>query len=431
MDIVAATTDKSRPAAHPGLIAAALFYVLLTAALIGRLAAPVPSAGLWLMVAVLFSWRIATAFLPDRLQRPPLLCKRWDDAPAWIAFAILLLVKISGIGAGGLSPEPVVPDVLKLGARFYTVHTRFSVLLWIFPALLTLGGLGASQIPPPGASSRFRPVSKKALTAFFAFAWLTLFLIYPDILSLAARAGVAFSSAWILPAFFVPGLFVIYLITVYSVAGLTLWRGRLALGLRWLLFAALCAALAEPHHRDTRNELNVVYLLDVSRSIPADVQTRALTFINDTSLRRAPDDAAALVLFGGQAQTEQPLDAGFVQGARLATDIARCAPQETRIDLALDAARVLFPEGGRKRMVLLTDGNSTSGDDPVERVSRLARSGIAVDIVPLEAAIAREVIVDKMTLSADVLHAGEVFDIDVFIERFSACVVDVNLFCIG
>ena len=34
----------------------------------------------------------------------------------------------------------------------------------------------------------------------------------------------------------------------------------------------------------------------------------------------------------------------------------------------------------------------------------------------------------RSVLSADVLHAGEAFDVDVLVESYSACVVDVNLF---
>ncbi|MFH1378214.1 MAG: glutamine amidotransferase [Planctomycetota bacterium] len=416
------------PPAHPGLFAAGLFYALLIAALIGRLAVPLPSIGLWAVAGLLSVWRLACALAPDRYSRPPFFQTRWNDAPVWVIFAVLVIIKLIGETYYSSLLSPTAPDVLKAGVKIYTVHSRYSVLLWAFPALLAIGGLGASPKPKTGQTAQFRPASIKIIILFFSLAWLTLYLMFPDMTTLARSAGIYLSDAWLVPALFIPGLFLIYLIAVHSYAGLTLWRGRLALGLRWLLFAALCAAVAGPYHRDVKNETSVVYLLDVSRSIPADVQSRALAFIADTATCRAPEDAAALLVFGGDVQTEQSLDVGFVQGSRLMTDITRCAPQATRIDVALDAARALFPEGGRKRIVLLTDGNQTTGDDPVERASRLNAASIALDIVPLEASIVREVIVDKMVLSADVLHAGEAFDVDVLVESFSACVIDVNLF---
>ncbi|MFO0694505.1 MAG: VWA domain-containing protein [Polyangiales bacterium] len=155
------------------------------------------------------------------------------------------------------------------------------------------------------------------------------------------------------------------------VAGLLLATGLLAAA------AAAGIELGRPH--DARA---VVVVLDRSRSVDGAEPRSVETLLG--SLRRASrtmrrDDRLGLVVFGAEAATEllpsprPPIGDRRAAVARDGTDVAA----------ALRRALADLPEGYDARIVLVSDGNATSGD-ALGVAGAAAARGVPVDVVPID-----------------------------------------------
>ncbi len=190
-------------------------------------------------------------------------------------------------------------------------------------------------------------------------------------------------------------------------------RGRAwaALSLRCLIMLLTVLGLSGIQSVYGSDQLAVVFLVDVSDSVPEAEQQRALAFVAEALAALRPDDRAALVLFGADALVERPL-----MGAGALGEIAS-VPRTNQTDLeeAIRLGMALFPAGAACRIVVLSDGRPTLGE--AERAVRLARAqGIRVDVVPLLSPLAGEgrgeVEAWITDLSAPArLHQGEEFSL--------------------
>jgi len=79
-----------------------------------------------------------------------------------------------------------------------------------------------------------------------------------------------------------------------------------ALILRSILVTCLILGLAEFNLKIENDRLSVLYLLDVSDSIPKTQQRAALNLIQQSIKSKPPDDLAGLLVFGGNALVESP-----------------------------------------------------------------------------------------------------------------------------
>lgn len=143
-------------------------------------------------------------------------------------------------------------------------------------------------------------------------------------------------------------------------------RSRLIVALRALAVAALVLALAGTALGLPQRDLSVVFLVDASDSIGSGGRAEAAAWV-----RRAYDvagggDRAGLVLFGAEPLVEQDVQPAGALGPLLSRPDATA----TDIPAAIRLALALFPEGSQKRIVLLSDGNTTTGD--LEEAARLA-----------------------------------------------------------
>ncbi|HET91271.1 MAG TPA: VWA domain-containing protein, partial [Chloroflexi bacterium] len=164
-------------------------------------------------------------------------------------------------------------------------------------------------------------------------------------------------------------------------------RAWAALVLRGLIVALVVLSLAGTQSVRGGDELAVVFLVDVSDSVPPAEQERALAFVEQALAAMRPDgsDRAAVVLFGADALVERPMTGAASEGGAL-TEIASI-PRTYQTDLegAVRLGMALFPAGAARRMVILSDGRPTLGE--AEQAVRLAHSqaqSIQVDVLPLE-----------------------------------------------
>ncbi len=155
-------------------------------------------------------------------------------------------------------------------------------------------------------------------------------------------------------------------------------REIISLVLRLIIFASLVLSLAGLETVRAADNLAVVFLVDVSDSIPDAGKALAVQFVGQSLQAMKADDKAAVILFGGDALVEHPMSSA--QTIHEFTSI----PATTQTDLgeAIRLALALFPAQAAKRIVIISDGVATTGN--AEEAARLAAaSGVQIVAVPL------------------------------------------------
>jgi uncharacterized membrane protein len=169
-------------------------------------------------------------------------------------------------------------------------------------------------------------------------------------------------------------------------------RHRAALVVRTLLLTALVLALAGFRLVLPVDRLTTVFVVDLSDSVGNAGREDALAFLRETLAEREDDDLAGIVAFGKDALVER-LPSDLVDLDRLASTPVRSA---TDVGAALRLAVALFPDDSQKRIVLMTDGNDTTGGGQVEAALAAARD-VQIETRLIGQAASDEVIVERLT----------------------------------
>jgi Mg-chelatase subunit ChlD len=187
-------------------------------------------------------------------------------------------------------------------------------------------------------------------------------------------------------------------------------RERISLLLRLAIVLCLILSLAGLELRRGGNELAVVFLVDVSDSMPAEAVSAEMDYLRAALLAMGPDDQSAIVLFGADALVERAMLAGGELG------LVTSAPVTTGTDLA-EAIRLglaLFPSGAARRMVILSDGAQTSGD-ALKAAEFAKTTGTQLIVVPFISQPGPEALVTAVDAPTH-LRPGEKFDLNVSIQ---------------
>ncbi len=169
-------------------------------------------------------------------------------------------------------------------------------------------------------------------------------------------------------------------------------RRRAALLVRSLLLAALVLALAGFQLVLPVDRLATVFVVDLSDSVGNAGREDALAFLRETLKERPGDDVAGIVAFGKGALVER-LPAELTGIDRIASTPVRSA---TDIGGALRLATALFPDDAEKRIVLLSDGNDTTGDGQSEAALAAARS-VQIETRRIGLGDVDEVLIERLT----------------------------------
>jgi Mg-chelatase subunit ChlD len=154
--------------------------------------------------------------------------------------------------------------------------------------------------------------------------------------------------------------------------------------LRSLTVVLVAAALAGFSRQTIVSErkLALVAAIDVSDSISAEGRAWAQEYLAHLVRTLEPQDEFAALSFA--ADTHLLVPPGSPAGARLSSEMLKPATLEagagTNIAKALERALALYPEGAEKRLLLISDGNETTG--AARQHIALARQ-IGVKIFPL------------------------------------------------
>ena len=208
------------------------------------------------------------------------------------------------------------------------------------------------------------------------------------------------------------------------------WRKIGTLLLRLGAVLCLILALVGLQQKDQEDILSVVFLLDVSDSVPIIQQKTGIEQINTVLDALKPTDLFSVILFAGgaavrvpnQPKAEQPrLTEEILSGAeidRASTNLAGA------IQLGLN-----LPTGGqvgKKRLVLLSDGVQNVGE-VTDLLDLVRASEIEVFTLPLSSEREYEVWVRTLETPSQV-RAGETFPVRAVVETTTDTEVQVRLY---
>lgn len=201
-------------------------------------------------------------------------------------------------------------------------------------------------------------------------------------------------------------------------------RGRILAStvVRATILVLITFALAGTELMTSGGPLSVVFLVDRSSSVSQASRDAALQYVRKAIAAMKPNDRAGVVLFGENAVVDRALSADTEwtalgkQPASLATNIAE----------AIQVSTALMPEGGARRLVLLSDGIETSGRAR-NIVSGAGLAGIQLSAVPLGAQSKGEVAVDRVA-SPSKVPAGQQVPVRVLLRSTTDRAATLTLF---
>ncbi len=190
-------------------------------------------------------------------------------------------------------------------------------------------------------------------------------------------------------------------------ASRTLPRARriASLVIRAVLVTALVLALSGARLALPSDRLSVVFLLDGSASM-LDATREELVDWARASVREMPEeDSAGVVVFGANALVDR-LPSSLDQ---LADPASEPVVGATDVAAAVRLAAAILPSGFQQRLVLLSDGNDTSGQAD-DAIAAAAARGIRLDVVTPADESAAEVLVDGVDAPPGA-RVGETIDL--------------------
>ncbi len=202
-------------------------------------------------------------------------------------------------------------------------------------------------------------------------------------------------------------------------------RRAAALATRLLLLSTLAGALAGFAVVLPVDRLAVVYVVDMSDSVGTAGREAALAYIRTSLQARRENDLAGVVAFGGDALVER-LPSELAGLDRLASTPVRDA---TDVGAALRLASALFPDDVQKRIVLISDGNDTTGSGETE-ASLAAARGIEVETVTTGLGGQDEALVERLT-APTTARVGDKVELQAMISSTIAQDAAVRLFANG
>ncbi len=186
-------------------------------------------------------------------------------------------------------------------------------------------------------------------------------------------------------------------------------RGRriASLVIRLLIVGCLVGALAGTRLALASDRLSVVFLVDASASM-VDATSEELLGFAQAAVEKMPEgDTAGVVVFGANALVDRlPSSLSELQAPASVPVVSA-----TDIAAAVRLASAIFPAGTQQRIVLLSDGNDTSGQAR-QAILAAAERGIRLDVAVPEDTSYPEVLVDGVDAPPGA-HVGETVEIAV------------------
>lgn len=191
-----------------------------------------------------------------------------------------------------------------------------------------------------------------------------------------------------------------------SLSGLGTWSRRTALIVRLIVILVLAGAIAKPSWRREAKNVNVTVIVDESDSVRrpvkgpdgrmVDLSTLVGQFIDEASSKAKAGDTVTRMTVARkpmvQSLSTRPTDKpdGTIAGSTDGTNLADAITMALAVP-AQDADR----NGAAKRILLISDGNQTSGDLLTAAATAKA-AGVPIDVLPQRYKFEREVMVERI-----------------------------------
>lgn len=153
---------------------------------------------------------------------------------------------------------------------------------------------------------------------------------------------------------------------------------RACLMLKCLAFAALAIALADPWAQLLVQRLAVTVVMDTSASMPRESLDRGQAILREL-VRKKSGAELRLITFAEHAR--QQTVAAQSDKVEIPQGVDLSGGSSTDIEGGLQLALSTFPEGGARRIVLVSDGNETQGHALTEAL-RARQRGVEIFTVP-------------------------------------------------
>ena len=172
-------------------------------------------------------------------------------------------------------------------------------------------------------------------------------------------------------------LFPELLLLLVPLLALLYWRGRTTLvggGVRVLILVILVLLAAVPLLRLGGQGVDVVAVIDLSRSVPADTSTKALEIVKRLEALRDTGDRVGIVVYGREARIERLPEAV----TEVASFVQQVDPDGSDLGGAIGLAASLIPPQRPGRIIIISDGES-NGSSVVAAAHAAAARGVPVD----------------------------------------------------
>ncbi len=211
--------------------------------------------------------------------------------------------------------------------------------------------------------------------------------------------------------------------------GIPRFRRGVAVSLRVTLFLVLALALGGVYRVEEAEDLAIIAVVDVSGSVqsfgsfgedelglPITIDRAARGFLERASIDRRVNDRLGVVAFDGRRQVVSSVSRS--SGLDRAVQIQPIEGSD--IAGAIGFARAQLPPDAQARIVLISDGRTTS-----ESLSRISVDA-PVDVVPVVYSVDQEVIVESVDIPARSL-AGSVVDVRVVVRSIEKSIGGLQL----
>lgn len=264
----------------------------------------------------------------------------------------------------------------------------------------TILNIAGSFFPKPRAKFKWHSIIPLILFAL-AFSALILFLTLSDkvVFSKPAMFWLLLLAPWF------------WWMGVNGWGGISGFRAGTSIFIRLMLAGTFTALLADPRTVRPNDTLSVMYAVDLSDSIGAEMRDNSLQFMASTVEKRQGDMEAGLLVFGREAAVELPPRKSFP--FERVTALTNMPKDGTDIEKSLTLAAAMIPEENSGRIILISDGTSTSGSlDKV--LDELKIRKIPVDVLPVQFDYKEEVWLEKLQLPVNV-RIGETYEAGVIL----------------
>ncbi len=206
-----------------------------------------------------------------------------------------------------------------------------------------------------------------------------------------------------------------------SRAGLPRHTRLLSAVFRSVAVIAIALVLAGMQVESRNRRLAVFFLIDNSESIPGQLRERQLEYVRNALQEKGRDDLAGIIVFGAQPS----LEIGLSRDPQI--DILHSVVEEnlTNLEAAVDLAVAAFPDGVRRKIVLLTDGNQNTGN-ALAAIRQGSGDGVEVDVLPLERLVDNEVMAEHLR-TPQTVHRDEPFSLSFQLSSTTACDAEIRL----